>query len=71
MDIDGGIFMPQLTKLLVASENVDYKAKQAYALCEKLLMPRKIAANLATKFTDALAAGPGPRADALLQKVCF
>ncbi|VBB26202.1 unnamed protein product [Acanthocheilonema viteae] len=68
VDLDGGIFVPQLTELHAANENVDFKAKNAFALCEKLLMPRKLAVNLATKLKEAVAVGEGPRADFLLQK---
>ncbi|VDK71891.1 unnamed protein product [Litomosoides sigmodontis] len=68
VDLDGGIFVPQLAELHPANENVDFKAKNAFALCEKLLIPRKLAASLSTKLEEAVAVGEGPRADFLLQK---
>nr|CRZ25986.1 Bm10957 [Brugia malayi] len=68
VDLDGGIFVPQLTELYTASESIDYKAKNAFALCEKLLVPRKLAVSLAIKLKEAIAVGEGPRADLLLQK---
>ncbi|VDO42034.1 unnamed protein product [Onchocerca flexuosa] len=68
VDLDGGIFVPQLTKLCAANENIDFKAKNAFALCEKLLIPRKLAINLVTKLKEAVAVGEGSRADFLLQK---
>uniref|UniRef100_A0A8R1XWN4 UDENN domain-containing protein n=1 Tax=Onchocerca volvulus TaxID=6282 RepID=A0A8R1XWN4_ONCVO len=68
VDLDGGIFVPQLTKLCAANENVDFKAKNAFALCEKLLIPRKLAVNLVTKLKEAVAVGESSRADFLLQK---
>lgn len=71
VDLDGGIFVPQLTELHPANENVGFKARNAFALCEKLLIPRKLAASLATKLEEAVAVGEGPRADFLLQRVGF
>ncbi|KAM3726566.1 DENN domain-containing protein 2C [Dirofilaria immitis] len=68
VDLDGGIFVPQLIKLCAKNENIDFKVKNAFALCEKLLIPRKLAVSLATKFKEAVVVGEGPRADFLLQK---
>lgn len=63
--------MPQLTELHAANENVNFKAKNAFALCEKLLVPKKLAISLAAKLKEAVAVGEGPRADFLLQEVGF
>lgn len=68
VDVDGGIFVPQPTELYIACQHADYKEKSALALCEKLLMPRKLALNLISSFKEAVAGGPGPVADELLQK---
>ncbi|VDN01028.1 unnamed protein product [Thelazia callipaeda] len=68
VDLDGGIFLPQLTELRTANENVDFKIKNAYALCKKLLLPKKLAVNLISKLKDAVLVGEGSLADAMLQK---
>uniref|UniRef100_A0A915PXV1 UDENN domain-containing protein n=1 Tax=Setaria digitata TaxID=48799 RepID=A0A915PXV1_9BILA len=68
VDLDGGIFVPQLTEIYAANENVDFKAKNAVALCEKLLVPKKLAANLTTKLREAVAVAESHKADLLLQK---
>lgn len=71
VDMDGGILIPQLTEIYVAGENVEHKAKNALALCEKLLLPKKLAVNLVSKFKEAIKDGDGPHSDMLLQKVGF
>uniref|UniRef100_F1KW05 Suppression of tumorigenicity 5 protein n=1 Tax=Ascaris suum TaxID=6253 RepID=F1KW05_ASCSU len=68
VDLDGGIFVPQPSELYNANQGADYKEKSALMLCEKLLLPKKLASNLILSFKEALAGGPGPVADDLLQK---
>ncbi|MFH4974072.1 hypothetical protein AB6A40_000781 [Gnathostoma spinigerum] len=68
VDLDGGIFVPQPSELYIASHGVDYKERSALALCERLLLPKKLALSLISSFKEALSFGIGPRADDLLQK---
>lgn len=71
VDLDGGIFVPKLTELYAANESIDFKTKNAFALCEKVLMPKKLAVSLVKKLKEAISAGDDLRADFLLQKVCL
>lgn len=71
VDLDGGIFVPQLTELRVAAKSNNYKEQSAIALCEKLLIPKKLAVNLLSKLKSAISVGQGPQAEYLMQKVCL
>ncbi|VDD84867.1 unnamed protein product [Enterobius vermicularis] len=68
VDLDGGIFVPHPSELSVVTENPDFMEKSALALCERLLLPKKLAGTLISSFKEALAGGPGPKADEMLQK---
>lgn len=61
--------MPHPSELSVVTENPDFMEKSALALCERLLLPKKLAGTLISSFKEALAGGPGPKADEMLQKV--
>ena len=71
MDLDGGIFVPHPCELYTACQHSDFMEKSAIVLCEKLLLPKKLALNLVSSFKEALSGGVGPQADELLQKVFF
>ncbi|VDN59803.1 unnamed protein product [Dracunculus medinensis] len=68
VDLDGGILVPQPSRLYVASKNHDYKAKCAIDLCQKLLIPKKLVLTLISLFKEALENGPNSVADDRLQR---
>uniref|UniRef100_A0A0N5AT68 UDENN domain-containing protein n=1 Tax=Syphacia muris TaxID=451379 RepID=A0A0N5AT68_9BILA len=71
VDLDVGIFVPHPSELCPSDTSQDFserKRRCAFALCEKLILPKKLVLSLVSSFKEALSDGPGPNADQRIQK---
>jgi hypothetical protein len=68
-DIDYGVLIPRPSDLQKANESAHWRYSSALMQCDRLGMPRKLAAELMRSLKLAIANGNGPLADTRVEDV--